>query len=442
MGCAVQKSKFIIYLSLEIPCGRFNIKALPLKPLFYAKRRMLNARIHGDKPVMDFSRTPYNYTQASLPLPLSPSFIAAFSARLTGKDAARSASPASLIPLYKDFFNKQYSKDLAENTLIPALHKEELVAALLGRTDWQLVWISPVEDPELLKLSTVKDQLHFIHSKEENGWKLSPEQLDTWCKENSQFVSKSILYLPKPLADNVWKAGEFKRLCEVAGKHGVYFLREEYVSTLADESLLHFYPERSFVFYNPFYGTNGAGWGLGCFILPQNGAWNTVWNQVTHQDTKPMISGLEISALKTFLDKYAEIESVHTNWEMVLGGLRREVYELMSTSKLKFKKSQVGNSVFLNFDAYRSQFGRMGIYNSADLCKRVFQDSKVKLVPGSELGCPPGTFVAAMFLTNIEDLDWFPEAAGRRVETSFLYKQCWNCIDGAQKLTRYLNSLD
>lgn len=403
---------------------------------------MLNARIPGEKMVVDLAKSPYNYTRSNLPLPLPPSFISSFSSRLTGKEAANSGSPGSLIPLYKDFFNHQFSKDLAENTLIPALHKEDLIATLLGRPDWHLVWISPVEDPDLLKIASVKEHHHFIHSKEDNGWKLSPEQLDTWCKENSQLVSKAILYLPRPLSDNVWKAGEFKRLCEVANKHGVYFLREEYGSTRSDESLLHFYPERSFVFYNPLFGTNGAGWGLGCLILPQNGAWNTIWNQLANQDAKPLISGLEISALRTYFEEYADIEALHNNWEKVLVVLRKEIYELLSVSKLKFKKSQSGNSIFIDFDAYRSHFGRRGAYNSVDLCKRIFQDSRVKLVPGSELGCPPGTLVAAMFLTNLDDLVWFPEVAARNIDTSFLYKQCWNCIDGAQKLMRYLNSLD
>jgi hypothetical protein len=412
-----------------------------LKPLFYAKRRMLNARIQGDKPIMDLVRTPYNYTQVYQALPLPSSYISSFSGRLTGKATTVSGTPASLIPVYESFFNRQFSKHLAENTLIPALHKVELVAAILGNADWHLVWISPVEDPELLKITTGKDQFHFIHSKEENGWKLSPEQLDSWCKEHSHIASRSILYLPKPLADNVWKSGEFKRLCEVAQKHGVYFLREEYVSTRANESLLHFYPERSFVFYNPFYGTNGTNWGLGCVILPQNGEWNTIWNQVTNQEHKPLISGLEISALHAFFDEYTAIENLHVNWEKVLGGLRKEVYELLSASKLKFKKSLVGNSIFIDFDAYRSQFGRKGVYNSTDLCKRIFQDCKVKLIPGAELGCPQGTLVAAMFLTNIDDLDWFPGLEGTQVETSFLYKQCWNCIDGSQKLMRYLNSM-
>ncbi|HCS19014.1 MAG TPA: hypothetical protein DIW47_00370 [Bacteroidetes bacterium] len=413
-----------------------------MKPHFYAKRRMLNPRIPGEKVVMDLAKTPYNYTQANLPLPLPSSFISSFSSHLTGKEAAHSASPASLIPLYELFFNRRFAKDLAENTLIPVLHKEDLIATFLSRTDWHLVWISPVEDPELLKISSAREHNLFIHSKEENGWKLSPEQLDTWCRENSQLVSKSIFYLPKPLADNVWKAGEFKRLCEVAHKHGVYFLREEYCSTRSDESLLHFYPEQSFVFYNPLYGTNGAGWGLGCLILPQNGAWNSIWNQVSNQETKPLISGLEISALRTCFEEYAEIEALQKNWEMVLAGLRKEVYELLTVSNLKFKKSLSGNSILIDFDAYRSHFGRRGVYNSSDLCKRIFQDSKVKLVPGSDLGCPPGTFVAAMFLSNLEDLDWFTEEPERTVDTSFLYKQCWNCVDGAQKLMRYLNSLD
>ncbi|MHB1277292.1 MAG: PLP-dependent aminotransferase family protein [Bacteroidia bacterium] len=403
---------------------------------------MLNAKIPGEKMVMDLAKTPYNYTRANLLLPLPPSFISSFSSRLTDKEAANSGSPGSLIPLYEDFFKHHISKNLAENTLIPVLHKEDLVATLLGRTDWQLVWISPVEDPELLRIASLKEYNHFIHSKEENGWKLSPDQLDTWCKQNSQLVSKSILYLPRPLADNVWKAGEFKRLCEVANKHGVYFLREEYGSTRSDESLLHFYPEKSFVFYNPLFGTNGAGWGLGCLILPQNGAWNTIWTQLTHLENKPLISGLEISALRTYFEEYEAIEALHANWERVLVGLRKEIYELLSVSKLKFKKSQSGNSIFIDFDAYRSHFGRRGAYNSSDLCKRIFQDSKVKLVPGSEVGCPPGTLVAVMFLTNIEDLDWFFEVSAKHVDTSFLYKQCWNCIDGAQKLMRYLNSLE
>lgn len=388
------------------------------------------------------AKTPYNYTQANLPLPLPPTFLSSFSSRLCGKEAAQSASPTSLIPLYENFFNRHFEKNLAENTLIPAMHKEDLVATLIGRTDWHLVWISPVEDPELLRIPSAKEQLHFIHSKEENGWKLSAEQLDTWCKENGHLLSKSILYLPKPLSDNVWKVGEFKRLCEVARKHGVYFLREEFGNTRSDESLLHFYPEKSFIFYNPLYGTNGAGWGLGCLILPQNGAWNTIWNQVSNQETKPLISGLEICALRTYFEEYAEIESLHASWERILLGLRKEIYELLTVSKLKFKKSLVGNSVFIDFDAYRSQFGRKGVYNSTDLCKRIFQDSKVKLVPGTDLGCPPGTLVAAMFLTNLNDLDWFLELTEKAVDTSILYKQCWNCIDGAQKLMRYLNSME
>jgi len=148
-----------------------------------------------------------------------------------------------------------------------------------------------------------------------------------------------------------------------------------------------------------------------------------------------------IMALQLWMKSSSSQRSLLVKWEKVVASLRKEVQELVHTSKLIISPADQGIALLLNFENYRVALGRKGLFSIDTICDEIKNTYGVKLESGSRLGLAPNTLVAVMYLSNVGDLDWL-EASEERVDGSFLYKHFWNCIDGAQKLAKFLNQLD
>lgn len=179
-----------------------------------------------------------------------------------------------------------------------------------------------------------------------------------------------------------WKAFELKRLAEIALNFPLICSRETFLHTTAEESLFHFLPNSSICYINPFQSFRRATWKKGIVSLPKD------------------------------LDKEHFFEK--QEWDLFCLDINELDFYIFSLS---------WKSIFSNYD----------------ICEEIQHACGVQLVPSSHLGLSPNTLVANMGLSNIGSLHWVEFVENYKVDPSFLYKHFWNCIDGAQKLMKYLN---
>lgn len=402
---------------------------------------MINANKPGENTLRKTNKVPFNYSKSTLALPFPNAYASEFYDHFQNSDKTDSITMKTLIRMYTDLIKVHFSTSLNESQILPLVGKYEVLSTILNEATWNVLWLSPVDDPNLIQLQSNSKNSHFLYARSDEGWNISVDQLDDWCRSNEDRVENTLIYLSNPVAGKEWLPGELKRLCEVATKHRLFLFREEFLETRGQQSLLYFYPERSIVYMNPFCGSAGESWGLGCLVLPFEGFLSGVLLDKFESEPQIKVNGLSSMALLPLFSNYKNMVHLRRKWNVIMRLLTNEVYELLLPSKLKFHKPDVGNSFFLNFEEYRLHFGRKAVFNSKILCQKIYEESGIKLLPGSALGCTPGTLVAGMYLSNFDDLRWIETVEIESMDTSFLYKHCWNCIDGAQKLTRYLTAL-
>jgi len=343
--------------------------------------------------------------------------------------------------LWKEYLYQQFFVEPKNSKFSPIKGIVGFMQALARSERVELVLITPFDYPEFKELADSYQKAHLLHTSSANNWKITPEQLDQWCLENEVSAKGALVYLPKSLSGVSWKAGELKRLAEIARKFDLVFIREEFMHTPAEESLFHFLPHSSLIYMNPFHSFRGSSWHMGNLNIPKVMDMELIiakcdWESLLHD-----ASELDTLMLQVWMEEYSEHTLILNRWNDITSGLRKEVNELLRATKLKFSSADQGISLLLDFEGYRVPFGRKEIYTNSAICREIQNGCGVQLVPGSQLGLSPNMLVASMGLSNIGSLNWIEEVENVKVDASFLYKHFWNCIDGVQKLTKYLNAL-
>lgn len=377
----------------------------------------------------------YAYDKEAVALPFAGDFLQG----IEEIDAQlEEQSRAMLYEQWLDFLRNQFFIDKKDWSWTPLHDIFSFIKQLMNESDQHLLLLSPFDKPEFSSFLTRSKRVHSLHAEEVHHWKLSPDRLEKWCKENDSVAQETWVYLPAPVGGVDWKTGELKRLAEVAKTYGLRFLREESMDTAAEESLFHFLPKSAYIFIHPYHSFQPANWQFGFFMWPKASNVPSLLSSDKIQSAQP--DSLAVKRMQEWLKSYPQQYQLKFKWNVIAQSLKKELHELLQASKLEVSLGEKGRTLVLNFENYRVIFGRRDLFTIDAICAEIERNSGIKLQSGHSLGLPPNTLIAVMYLGNVDSLDWLAKAE-IKPDASFLYKHFWGCIEGAQKLMRYLNSL-
>lgn len=187
-----------------------------------------------------------------------------------------------------------------------------------------------------------------------------------------------------------------ERLCEIAERENLVILSDEiYRDLVHDEgdfvSPAHYSPERTLVTSGLSKNLALGGWRIGHLRTP-NGpagrAWYAALLGVASEIWSSMSSPMDPVAAFA-LDEPAAVSARVAASRRLHATVARAVGERFQSAGATLRKPQAGFYLYPDFDAFRDQFRRLGLYTSADVSTYLLDQHGLAMLPGVSFGEPP-----------------------------------------------------
>ncbi|HEU4364055.1 MAG TPA: aminotransferase class I/II-fold pyridoxal phosphate-dependent enzyme [Candidatus Krumholzibacteria bacterium] len=235
-------------------------------------------------------------------------------------------------------------------------------------------------------------QINWIHTRRENGWLLTPDELESVCRDDPDKPRIVVLNYPSNPTGCSYIAEQLEALARVAREYRVVLLSDEIYGELdfngRHVSIARFYPEGTIISSGLSKWCGAGGWRLGTFTFPENMGW--------------LMDGMAAVASETYTSTSAPIQ--YAAVRAFSGGARLEEYlwiarrilgalGMWSTSKLRAAGALLpdpagGFYLFPDFAPLAEKLSARGIRTSRALCEKLLEDTGVAALPGSEFGRP------------------------------------------------------
>ena len=262
-------------------------------------------------------------------------------------------------------------------------------------------WVSYSPQASMLGRPT-----HWIPTSEENGWRLTADELESWCATQPPGERLLILNYPNNPTGCSYTSSALQSLASIARKYRLLVLSDEIYGELhfdgAHDSLARYYPEGTVVSSGLSKWCGAGGWRLGTFAFPRELAW--------------LKEAVAAAASETFTStsapiQYAAIPAFQggSDIDTYLDGSRRVLKHVVQFTLDRLAEVQVHAPavdgafyIFPNFEFHREALAARGIHSSPQLCQAVLEETGVAFLPGTAFGRPPEELTARMSLVDFD----------------------------------------
>ncbi|MGE4317911.1 MAG: pyridoxal phosphate-dependent aminotransferase [Deferribacterales bacterium] len=348
-----------------------------------------------------------------------------------------------------DFYRKTQGLQFTPSSILIGPGSKELMFILQLVYYGDLLIPSPSWVSYAPQAHIIGRHVSWIDTKEENGWLLTPEELDEYCSADSGKPRILILNYPNNPTGNTYNAAELRELADVARKHKILLLSDEIYGETNHEgdhvSIARYYPEGTIISSGLSKWCGAGGWRLGVFAFPDKLSWlmdamASVASE-TYTSTSAPIQYAAVRAFHLGLD----IERYLVNSRKVLKSLGLHLYKLMTDAGVSLCRPVGGFYMFPNFEKFRAQLANKGITTSIQLCERLLAETGVAVLPGASFGRDKNELTArlayvdfdgARALAAVESMpkDYMPDE-------KFLKTYCLNNVEAIEKMTEWLKAL-
>jgi aspartate aminotransferase len=302
-------------------------------------------------------------------------------------------------------------------------------------------WVSYAPQAQI-----VGRQIHWIHTRPEDGWRLMPDQLLALCEKDPNRPRIVVLNYPSNPTGNTYTLDELKGLARAARRHKVVLLSDEIYGELHHKdqhvSISRFYPEGTVISAGLSKWCGAGGWRLGTFLFPGSLSW--------------LLDSMAAVASETFTStaapiQYAAIRAFHGGMSIerylwssrrILGALGRWCARTLREAGLTANRPQGAFYLFPDFSPLRDRLEERGIHTSAELCERLLEETGVAVLPGSEFGRPPEELTARLAYVDFDGAAALAAAEtlprDRPLNEEYLRTYCECVLEAMERITGWL----
>ncbi len=252
----------------------------------------------------------------------------------------------------------------------------------------------------------VHKNVHWIETRQEDGWRLSPEALESFCREHKGPPLLLILNYPCNPTGCSYSSSQLERLAAVARKYGVLVLSDEIYGELHFEgkhvSLARFYPEGTIVSSGLSKWCGAGGWRVGTFSFAR--------------ELHVLRDAVAAAASETFTSTSAPIQYASVaafqggeDIDQYLAGSRRVLKEVVGYTRqrlldvgVRVPECDGAFYIFPDFGAHQELLAQRGIVTSDVLCATILEDTGVAFLPGTAFGRPESELTCRMSLVDFD----------------------------------------
>ena len=256
-------------------------------------------------------------------------------------------------------------------------------------------------------------QVSWLDTSFTDKWKISAEQLDTFCTEREDPEVPLILILnyPSNPTGQTYHTQELARLAAVMRKHNIIVIADEIYSLLSYEkstdkqtntSITDYYPEGCIVSSGLSKWCGAGGWRLGFMHIPAEleGLFSTVIG-VASETYSCAPSPIQVAATKA----YQEIELANSflaKQIRLLNEISEYCTKKLTKSDIKVHCAEGGFYLFPDFSNYKDKLTKINIMTSEQLTSALMNDIGVALLPGSAFGMAKSSLTTRLAFVDFD----------------------------------------
>ena len=290
-------------------------------------------------------------------------------------------------------------------------------------------------------------QVRMLPTNAEDGWLLTPAQLESLCLEDPGRPRIVVLNYPSNPTGGTYEAEELAALAQIARRYGVIMLSDEIYAELhftgGHVSIERFYPEGTIVSSGLSKWCGAGGWRLGTFAFPANLHWLLEPMAAVASETFTSTSApIQYAACTAFQPSLA-IERYLWRARHILRALGPELARRLRAVGLDVLEPVGGFYLFPDFSPQRERLAKRGITTSTQLCERALEDVGVAFLPGAAFGRPAGELTARIAYVNFDGARALAAAEqlppDAEVDLAFLQHYCGPTLTAVDRLCEWIS---
>ncbi len=289
-------------------------------------------------------------------------------------------------------------------------------------------------------------QIQFLPTKFENDWHLTPEEVEQRCTLDPERHRLMILNYPLNPTGTTIPKDRLQQLAEVADKFRMVLLSDEIYGKIhhdgEHQSIVPYYPEGTIFSGGLSKWCGAGGWRLGVFVFPKPLRWLLKAMAAVCTETFTSTSApIQYAAVKAFQEG-PEIEQYLVRSRRVLKALGNAVARRLDEGGARVRYPQGGFYLFPDFSAFKEKLAARGIKTSAEMSRRLLEDTGVAFLPGSDFGRSPEELTARLAYVDFNGraaLEAVEDIPGdQALDDNFVKTHCGRVIEAIDRINEWV----
>jgi len=276
-----------------------------------------------------------------------------------------------------------------------------------------------------------------LETEKGNGWRLTSETLDRFCREQAWHPRLLILNDPNNPTGLSFKESALHDIALVAREHRLVVLSDEIYAELKHSgghiSIAKFYPEGTIVSTGLSKWCSAGGWRLGTFCFPPDLYRLLDAMATVASETYTAVSTPTQYAAVTAFNGGGEVERYVMQTRRILRDLGAAVTRGLRAARVDVHAPEGAFYVFPDFSVQQENLRRRRIRSSEDLCERLLADTGVAMLPGSDFGRPATEMTSRIAYVNFDGARCLAAARevpdGNELSEDFLRRYCGEVLE-------------
>ncbi|XP_035827722.1 aspartate aminotransferase [Aplysia californica] len=328
---------------------------------------------------------------------------------------------------------------------------KELILLLMTIFDGDIVVNSPSWTTYKPQAMLAQHRCHVIDSREEDGWRVTPEGLKEVIQNNNVSEYK-LLIMTNPCnpTSTCYTAEQLKELTKVFREHNVYVLSDEIYARLhydgQHQCLAKFYPEGTILSTGLSKWASAGGWRLGYNIFPpQLRSLLSIVRSAGSHSYSCAPAPMQYAFAEAFDNIPACTEYIqHTT--RVMKSVGQFCARELRTVGVTVVEPTAGYYMFPNFEVIRPALAARGVHTGDQMCALMLKEAKVAVLAGGPAHLRPvEELTVRLCFVNFDGAPGLAESRRRGLEEGlgdvFVKEFCTPVYEGITALKTWVNKL-
>lgn len=304
-------------------------------------------------------------------------------------------------------------------------------------------WVSYVPQAQI-----VGHRVSLVHTRFEQRWHLTPEQLDRLCRKDPDRPRVIILNYPGNPEGLTYSPSQLEAIAEVARRYGLILLSDEIYGKLHHRgehvSVARYYPEGTILSSGLSKWCGAGGWRLGTFVFPPTLRWLLEAMAALASETFTATSApIQHAAVRAFRDGQ-EIELYLAHVRRLLAALGRACAARLREVGARVHDPEGGFYLFPDLEAapLGPALRAAGIVTGSELCRRALEEIGVAFLPGEAFGRAEEELTARLAYVDFDGAAALVASQGvplhEPLDARFLETHCLRTVQAVSRLSGWL----